>query len=471
MSLVGLALDSSWLAFAGLGAAIVGAAAFALHLIVTERRRHEVAEEELTAQSSFLESLIESMGEIAATHEPERALERTRREAKELFGAKAMVNGPGASGTPGAVELPLIIRGEEIGSLQLVRARPLDREELARAKLLADFACRVVENTRLLAEAKEREAERTRLSDQLIIAEQEERRRLALFLHDGPVQSLSGISLMLDAVIDSLEGGRIEEATGVLDSALKRHRDTIRSLRDLSFNIEPVVLRDQGFGPAVRAFAEQVGLSYQMQVDLDVEAADGLAENARVAIYQIIRDAVNQAIRRGPPSRISISVAEREDGTVETVIADDGAGERRRASFEDIEERARTLNGQLDIEAGELGGTALRIVLPSYAARCSSNRSTVARAIHQVRGRERPAPDAPALRLDDERLRAARARGRGARPRRSGRGGRGAPVRDQGRALSAPGRHAPLRVPAAAQLSAVSAAVRPRTSAEASPLA
>jgi signal transduction histidine kinase len=368
VSLVGLALDSSWLAFAGLGAAIVGAAAFALHLIVTERRRHEVAEEELTAQSSFLESLIESMGEIAGTHEPERVLERTRREAKELFGAKATVIGPGSSGTPGAVELPLTIRGEEIGSLQLVRARPLDREELARAKLLADFACRVVENTRLLAEAKVREAERARLSDQLIIAEQEERRRLALFLHDGPVQSLSGISLMLDAVIDSLQGGRLEEATGVLDSALQRHRDTIRSLRDLSFNIEPVVLRDQGFGPAVRAFAEQVGLSHRIQVDLDVEAADGLAENARVAIYQIIRDAVNQAIRRGPPSRISISVAEREDGTVETVIADDGAGERRRASFEDLEERARTLSGRLKIEAGELGGTAVRVVLPSYAA-------------------------------------------------------------------------------------------------------
>ena len=59
VSLLGLALDSSWLAFFGLGAAIVGAAAFALHLIVTERRRHEVAEEELAAQSSFLESLIE----------------------------------------------------------------------------------------------------------------------------------------------------------------------------------------------------------------------------------------------------------------------------------------------------------------------------------------------------------------------------------------------------------------------------
>jgi nitrate/nitrite-specific signal transduction histidine kinase len=128
------------------------------------------------------------------------------------------------------------------------------------------------------------------------------------------------------------------------------------------------VLRDQGFGPAVRAFSEQIGLTHQIQIDLDVEAADALTENARVAIYQIIRDAVNQAIRRGPPSRISIRVAESADGTVEAVIADDGAGERRRASFQDIEERARTLSGRLDIEAGEDGGTAVRLVLPSYAA-------------------------------------------------------------------------------------------------------
>ena len=368
VSLVGLAIGSSGLAFAGLGVAIVGAAAFALHLIVTERRRHEVEKEELSAQSSFLESLVESMGRIAAAHDPDDVLERTRRESKKLFGAKAAILPPGAQGLNGAVVLPLRIRGEPIGALQLVRARPLDREELARATLLADFTCRAVENTRLLAEAKVREAERARLSDQLVIAEQEERRRLALFLHDGPVQSLAGISLMLDAVIDSLEGGRLEEAESVLDSALERHRDTIRSLRDLSFNIEPVVLRDQGFGPAVRAFAEQVGLTHQIQVDLDVEAADGLAENARVALYQIIRDVVNQAIRRGPPSRISIGVAEGADGTVEAVIADDGAGERRRASFDDIEERARTLSGRLDVEAGADGGTAVRVVLPSYVA-------------------------------------------------------------------------------------------------------
>jgi signal transduction histidine kinase len=367
-AVVGLAMGSSWLATAGLGVAMVGAAGFALHLIVTERRRHEVAEEELTAQSSFLESLVESMGRIAEKHDPGELLDQTRSEAKRLFGAEATLLRPHEDRVAGAVVLPLRIRREELGSLQLVRAQPFDREELARATLFADFACRAVENARLLAEANVREAERARLSDQLIIAEQEERRRLALFLHDGPVQSLAGISLMLDAVIDSLEANRLDEATGVLRSALERHRDTIRSLRDLSFNIEPVVLRDQGFGPAVRAFADQVGLANRVQVDLDIDAGDGLAEKVRVAIYQIIRDVVNLALRRGPPSRISISVAEREDGTVEAVIADDGAGERRRASFDDIDERARSLSGRLEVEAGHDGGTAVRVVLPSYVA-------------------------------------------------------------------------------------------------------
>jgi signal transduction histidine kinase len=363
VALLGLALTADWLAIAGLAAALIGAAGFAFHVIVTERQRHEVVEGEL-------ESLVESMGSIAETLDPEQVLERTLREAKELFAAKASLLPPGEqSANESAAVLPLRTRDEEIGSLQLVRSRPLDREELARAALLADFASRAVENARLLAEAKVREAERARLSDQLITAEQDERRRLALFLHDGPVQSLSGISLMLDAVTDSLQGNRLDEAQSVLGSALERHRDTIRSLRDLSFQLEPVVLRDQGFGPAVRAFANQVGLANEIQVDLDVEAADRLSENAQVGLYQIIREAVNLAISRGPPNRISISVGETGDGTVEAVTADDGTGERRRASFDAIEERARTLSGSVDVDAGADGGTAIRVLLPPYVAR------------------------------------------------------------------------------------------------------
>jgi signal transduction histidine kinase len=360
VAVLGLALSSSWLAFAGLAAAIIGAAGFALHLIVTERRRHVAVEGEL-------ESLVRSLGSITGTLDPAEVLERTLLEAKKLFGAKASLLPPGDH-TQGQAVFPLRIRDEDLGAVMLVRSRPFDREEQARAQLVADFASRAVENARLLAEAQVRETERARLSDQLITAEQDERRRLALFLHDGPVQSLSGISLMLDAVIDSLEANRLAEAERVLSSALDRHRDTIRELRNLSFNIEPVILRDQGFGPAVQAFADQIGLANEIQVDVDVDGSDSLAENARVALYQIIREAVNQALRRGPPNRISIRVAQADEGHVQAIIADDGTGERRRASYDEIEDRARTLSGSVEVEAGQDGGTAVRVVLPSYVA-------------------------------------------------------------------------------------------------------
>ena len=221
---------------------------------------------------------------------------------------------------------------------------------------------------RLLHEAAEREADRARLANQLITAEQDERRRLALFLHDGPVQSMSGIALLLDGVDHAIESGQLEQARQVLGSALDRHRLTIRELRDLSFNLEPVVLRDQGFSTAVSALAEQLGLSAKAQIDVDVERAEKLGEQTQAALYQIIREALNGAIRRGPPTRISVSVVDAPDGGLETVIADDAPGERRRATFEALAERARTLNGRFSVEGGEDGGTTVHVVLPPYAS-------------------------------------------------------------------------------------------------------
>jgi two-component system, NarL family, sensor kinase len=222
---------------------------------------------------------------------------------------------------------------------------------------------------RIEEEIERLSSEHARLSDQLITAEQEERRRLALFLHDGPLQSMAGIALMLDAAMSAVESGRTEEAGRVLGSALEKQRETIRSVRDLSFQLEPVVLRDQGFGPAVRALADQLGMSNRIQIDLDVDSAEGLAEHAQVAIYQIIREALHQAIRRGPPTRVSVRIAEAVGGGVESVISDDAPGERRRASFDAIGERARSLGGRMTVEPGADGGTAVRVVYPSYRVR------------------------------------------------------------------------------------------------------
>lgn len=350
-------------------AAIAAAALVAVYLFLGQRERHREIEEELAGQATFLEALIASMHQIAARGGTESVLERARLEAERLFDAQAQLLGPDdqpASSPNGrqGILVPLRVRDEHIGSLHLVRGRSFARADVARATVLADFAARESENARLLEEAKIREAERARLSEQIVTAEQEERRRLALFLHDGPVQSMSGLALMLDAVVESVA----PDALPVMEKALRQHRETIRALRDLSFNLEPVVLRDQGFAPAINALAEQLALANEIQIDVDVEAAESLTEQAQAALYQIIREALHQAIRRGPPTRVGVRIARRPDGATETVVSDDAPGERRRRSFEAIEERARTLNGRFEIEQGPDGGTAVRVVLPPYSS-------------------------------------------------------------------------------------------------------
>jgi len=209
-------------------------------------------------------------------------------------------------------------------------------------------------------------AGRAELTEQILGAEQDERRRIALFLHDGPVQSLSGIALMLDAVGDFLSRGATEQAREILDRALSRTRSTIGELRDLSFNLEPVVLRDHGFGMAVNALAQAKGLEHKMKIELDVGAAEVLGERSQAALYQIVREALDGAIRRGPPQTFTVLI-EPQEQTLAVTIRDDAPSERRRRSIEVLEERARTLGAVISVDHDEHGST-MRIVLPMYAA-------------------------------------------------------------------------------------------------------
>jgi signal transduction histidine kinase len=205
------------------------------------------------------------------------------------------------------------------------------------------------------------------VAEQILGAEQDERRRIALFLHDGPVQSLSGIALMLDAVGGYLAQGATDEARDVLEKALTRTRTTIGELRDLSFNLEPVVLRDHGLTAAVNALIEDRGIEHGIKIELDVVAAEVLGERAQAALYQIAREALEGAIRRGPPETFSILVEPGDSQSLTMTIRDDAPGERRRRSIEVLEERARTLGAALSLDHDD-GGSTLRLVLPIYAA-------------------------------------------------------------------------------------------------------
>jgi len=199
-------------------------------------------------------------------------------------------------------------------------------------------------------------------AEQVLAAEQDERRRIALFLHDGPVQSLAGVALMLDASLDLIKRGEHGQAREILDRALSRTRTTVGELRDLSFNLEPVALRDHGFTAAVDALAQSRGREHRIEITLDVAPIDALGEQTQAALYQIVREALEEAIRRGTPSRFDVAATTDAPGSLRLVIRDDAPTERRRRALEVLGERARTLGATLTLEH-DIGGTTMSLEL------------------------------------------------------------------------------------------------------------
>ncbi|HET8751298.1 MAG TPA: histidine kinase [Gaiellaceae bacterium] len=200
------------------------------------------------------------------------------------------------------------------------------------------------------------------LTEHVLAAEQDERRRIALFLHDGPVQSLAGVALMLDASLDLVRRGDHEQAREILDRALARTRTTVGELRDLSFNLEPVALRDHGFAAAVDALTQSRCREHRIEASVDVAMIDSLGERTQAALYQIVREALEEAIRRGPPSRFGVAATTDVPGSLRLVIRDDAPTERRRRALEVLAERARTLGATLTLDH-EVGGTTMSLEL------------------------------------------------------------------------------------------------------------
>jgi signal transduction histidine kinase len=211
------------------------------------------------------------------------------------------------------------------------------------------------------------DTERALLAER-ILAEQEERRRLAELLHDGPVQQLSAVAQLLDAGLGDLEGGDSKAATEAVGRALMLAREAARDLRALCDDLEPRVLHALGFTEAAAALARRISARQDIEIALDLAAADDLGENAATALYQILREAIEQAVRRGTPSRIEISLRATETRGVELVIADDGPPERRAAVLEALAERAATLNARFSSEVRYPRGSTIRIEVPPSSA-------------------------------------------------------------------------------------------------------
>jgi two-component system NarL family sensor kinase len=211
-------------------------------------------------------------------------------------------------------------------------------------------------------------AERALLAER-ILAEQDERRRLAELIHDGPVQHLSAITQMVDAALESVRASEPERAAEILARGLHLAREAAQDLRSLCEDLEPRALRELGFAAAVEALARRVSARRGVEVVLDVEHGDNLGEHAQTGLFQIVSDAIDQAVRRGALTTIEVAVRAVDGGGTELTVSDDGPPERRSAVLELLAERAATLNAKFASEAKWPRGSAIRIELPPSSAR------------------------------------------------------------------------------------------------------
>ena len=200
-----------------------------------------------------------------------------------------------------------------------------------------------------------------------LLAERAERRRIAEQLHDGPVQHVAALSQMLDAAVAALEDGDVATGQRVAARALAVARDAAEELRGIVAGLEPVTLNEVGLAAAVREVATRT--AGRRGASVEVAIADGeLGEGARSSLFQVIREALDQAVRRGPPTSVSVTLVRTATGGVELVVSDDAAPERRQAVIDGLAERAAELNGTF--EARRDGPfTTIRLVVPPSAAR------------------------------------------------------------------------------------------------------
>lgn len=398
--------------------AVLGAALWLLRRGATRLRDLERGQvrmrREMIAQTAFLDGLVAGLGAMASTLDADRVLEEAALQAHRIFAADATVLllpstdglrpaaahgiglGPLADvvGQDGlaarldpAATLPVIVTamGELRGVIAVMRlagGAPFAPGDVTQASILGEMAAAGVTNAQLferveslLAQARMREAERAELSRRVVSAEQDERRKLSLFLHDGPLQSMSGIAMMLDAVAEDTASGDIEGARRVLDAARDRQRAVIRSVRELSFALEPWVLRDQGFVTAVSALADEVQRNHRVEVVLDVDAAAAMSPDDQVFLYQIVREAVQNSLKHAGPGRIAVAVTGTPEQGFHVTVRDDGAGFAGAADDDlphhgmaSMRERARILGSRLQVESVPGGGTTIAFTVRAGAA-------------------------------------------------------------------------------------------------------
>jgi two-component system sensor histidine kinase DegS len=204
-------------------------------------------------------------------------------------------------------------------------------------------------------------------------AREDERRRLARDLHDGPAQTLAAALFGVDLAVNELNRAPATARDELL-AARALVREALDDLRALMAGLRPRLLEERGLVAALNGLAAMPPL-WGTEVSVETQGigpGERLPADVELALFRIAQEAVSNARRHGAASRVHVSLAVRP-GVAELLVVDDGRGFLWEPEFNwfsrgeglpGMRERAELLGGALRVESAPGSGTRIAVMLP-----------------------------------------------------------------------------------------------------------
>lgn len=255
---------------------------------------------------------------------------------------------------------------------EMLRAEPLEDSARGAVVSIEDIT------SRMLSQVALREANRRlqKLSRRILTVQEDERRAIALELHDDIGQSLAALKITLHALasrVPETEAARMGHCVAIAE-------ETLDKLRRLSYSLRPPQLEQFGLEGALRWLAEQHSQATGLAVDCQVAPLQRRPEaTVEVACYRIVQEALNNATRHAKADGVVVDVkvhdrllhvAVRDNGRgFDTAEAQDRAARTGSLGLLGMAERAELAGGSLKVKSVHGGGTTVSAVFPMEGAR------------------------------------------------------------------------------------------------------
>jgi PAS domain S-box-containing protein len=230
------------------------------------------------------------------------------------------------------------------------------------------------------AELEQVAEERQQMLHRIVRAQEEERERVALELHDGLGQILTSISLFASDLAEEVRDEAKPRAQRVNELVLRAISDS----RQLVWSLRPPELERLGLVPALRRLADATSAP-ALTVDLHEQIGDvRLPPESEAVVYRVVQEAVHNAQKHARATAISI-LLQPHDGHLTTLVEDNGRGfdpgsipPGRGLGLIGMRERAELVRGSLVVESAVHAGTRVRLMVPVGAAPTGSSGGSAA---------------------------------------------------------------------------------------------